>query len=80
MIYLGGSPRNLRLKGRLCVCAGVDGGASSAMIGNELALEPALLRRPLAEWRGRERSLKLGDPTKSIDMVSHKEHWRYGYG
>lgn len=54
--------------------------ASSAMIDNlwssELALEPALLRRPLAEWRGRERSLKLGDPTKSIDMVSRKEHRR----
>ena len=77
MLYLGGSPRNLFLKGRACVCAGTGGGAlpSSAIMDNlwsrELAREPALLLLgPLAEWRGRDRSLKLGEPTKSIDMVS----------
>ena len=48
---------------------------SSAIIDNlwsrELAREPALLLLgPLAEWRGRDRSLKLGEPTKSIDLVS----------
>jgi len=77
LLYRGGSPRNLRLNGRLWVFDGTGSGGegrSSSMIGSlasrEATRELALLRRP-AFGRCTEdgREVKFGDPTKSSDMV-----------